>query len=68
MSETTAEPHVNGTAPAPADEAPCEDCPTRSDRFLAVLVGLLGLFVIAMAIDMATGGKVGGMIRERAVE
>ena len=61
----TATASANGTAPGPA-EAPCADCPTAGERLLAVLAALLGAFVIAVAIDMFTGGKLSGLMPERA--
>jgi hypothetical protein len=64
MSEATTE-HVNGTAPpAPAAE-PCEDCASNGEKLLAVLAAALGAFVIVMAFDMFTGGKISGMVREK---
>ncbi len=56
---------VNGTAPGPAGEAPPEDAPTSGERLLAVVAALLGVFVIAVAVDMFTGGKLSGMVPER---
>jgi hypothetical protein len=64
MSEATTEPHVNGTAPTPAAGQPCEDCATSGEKILAVLAALLGAFVIAMAIDMFTGGRLSGMVKD----
>jgi hypothetical protein len=63
MSET-----ANGTAPAPpaADEAPCADCATTGEKILAGLAIGFGLLIIAMGIDMATGGKLSGMVPVRA--
>lgn len=69
MSETTTEqaaPSANGTAPTPAAEAPCEDCATNSEKGMAILAGLFGAFIILMAIDMFTGGRISGAITERA--
>jgi hypothetical protein len=68
MSEATAETHVNGTAPpAPAAaDAPCEDCASPGEKFLAVLAAALGAFVIVMAVDMFTGGRITGYVRDRA--
>jgi len=65
MSET--DQHVNGTAPATpaaADDAPCEDCATSGEKILALLAGLLGVFVLVMAADMFTGGKISGRMKE----
>jgi hypothetical protein len=70
MSEATAETHVNGAAPpapapVPAADAPCEDCASPGEKFLAVLAAALGVFVIVMAVDMFTGGKLTGYVRDR---
>jgi hypothetical protein len=66
MTDTTE--HVNGTAPAPALDLPgdCAECATGGEKVLAVLAAALGVFVIVMAIDMFTGGRITGMVRERA--
>jgi hypothetical protein len=66
MTDTTE--HVNGTAPAPAPDLgePCAECATGGEKILAVLAAALGVFVIIMAIDMFTGGRITGMVRERA--
>lgn len=48
---------ANGAAPAP--EEPCEDCATSGEKALAAVAFAFGLFVIAMAIDMFTGGALG---------
>jgi hypothetical protein len=63
MTDTTE--HVNGTAPAPALDLPgdCAECATGGET---VLAAALGVFVIVMAIDMFTGGRITGMVRERA--
>jgi hypothetical protein len=71
MSEATTEPHVNGTAPAAATAdalttEPCDDCATTGEKTLAVLAAVLGAFIIAMAIDMFTGGKITGYVRDKA--
>ena len=55
------EPTVNGTAPAPPAE-PCEDCATGGERALAIVAGAFGIFVLAMAIDMFTGGKLSRLL------
>jgi hypothetical protein len=62
-AETTAS--VNGTAPAADPAAPCEDCATGGERALAAVTIFLGLFVIAVGIDMFTGGKLSGMVPVR---
>jgi hypothetical protein len=63
-AETTAS--VNGQAPAsaPAPED-CDDCVTGGERALAVVACLLGLFVIAVGVDMFTGGRLSGMVPVR---
>lgn len=72
MTEQTAEqapPSANGTAPnaaVPEAGAPCEDCVTAGEKGMAVLAALFGVFIIVMAIDMFTGGRVSGTIAERA--
>lgn len=66
MTDVTAETHVNGTAPAPPAAEPCEDCATNGEKIMAILAGLFGLLVIAMAFDMFSGGKLSGMVKERA--
>ena len=64
MSETTdTQPGVNGTAPQPAE--PCEDCATNGEKTLAVLGALFGIFLIVMAFDIFSGGRLGGYISER---
>lgn len=70
MSETTEAPaaetpSLNGTAPA-AEEQPCTDCVSGGEKAMALIAGLFGAFVILMAIDMFTGGRVSGAIAERA--
>ena len=66
MTETTEGQSVNGATPAaePADQA--EDQATGGEKALAVLGVLFGIFLIIMAIDMGTGGRVLGYIQERA--
>jgi len=69
MTDTQADPaaHVNGTAPGPAaDAGDCDDCATGGEKTLAVLAAVFGVFILLMAVDMFTGGKVTGMIREAA--
>ena len=72
MTDTQAEAQAlaNGTAPAPDQPAPapCEDCASNGEKGLAVLAALFGVFIILMAIDMFTGGKVSGMVQERVSE
>jgi hypothetical protein len=58
-TETTAS--ANGTAPAPPAD-PCDDCATRGEKTLAVVAALFGVFVILMAVDMFSGGKVSGYV------
>ena len=64
MSETATE-HVNGSAPPPAAED-CADCATSGEKILAGVAFLFGAFILIIAIDMFTGGKIGGYVRERA--
>lgn len=60
MSETA---QHNGT-PA-TTEPPCEDCATTGEKILAGLAILFGVLIIAMGVDMATGGKLSGVIPVR---
>ena len=62
MSET--DPSANGTQPAASDQ-PCDDCATPGEKFLAVLAAALGLFIIVLAVDMFTGGRITGQIAEQ---
>ncbi len=73
MTETTeqgqATASANGTAPTtgqPAEGEPCVDCVTGGEKALAILAGLFAAFLIGMAIDMFTGGKLTGFVREQA--
>lgn len=45
--------------PAPAATEECESCATRGEIALAVIGGLAGALIIAMAVDLASGGKLG---------
>jgi hypothetical protein len=63
-ADTTTSP--NGTTPAPPPDTPCEDCATSGEKALAILGALFGIFLIIMAFDMFTGGKIGGFVKERA--
>jgi hypothetical protein len=66
MTDTTADTHLNGTAPAsqaPA-EAPCEDCATGGEKLMAVLTLIIALGLLVLAADGWTGGKVLGMVKE----
>jgi len=72
MTDTAADQattHVNGTAPAdtPADTPaePCADCVTSGEKGLALIAGLFGAFIILMAIDMFTGGRISGYARDK---
>jgi len=64
--------HVNGTAPATAappaadQTGPCEDCATSGEKILAVIAAALGAFVVLLAIDMFTGGRISGMVKVAA--
>lgn len=66
MSETQTETpvaSVNGQHAGPVPDAPCEDCgPTSGERMLGIVAAGFGLFIIAMAADMITGGKVFGFL------
>ena len=65
MSEATTEQaaSLNGTGPMP--DQPCEDCVTGGEKALAVVAALFGIFVFLVAVDMFTGGKVGGFVRDQ---
>ena len=64
MSENHAESPAATDQP-PAGEAPCADCATSGEKILAVLAGLFAVFILVMAVDMFTGGKVSGVVRAR---
>jgi hypothetical protein len=67
MTDTQADTHLNGTAPAaPAPAGPCEDCASGGEKLMAVLTLLVALGLIVLAADGWTGGKVLGMVREAA--
>jgi hypothetical protein len=66
MTDTQADTHVNGTAPPASAAEPCDDCATSGEKILAVLAFAFAVFLGVMAIDMFTGGKVTGMVREAA--
>ena len=55
---------MNGTASAATGPAaaPCEDCATSGERALAVVAGLFGLFIVGLAIDMFTGGRLSKLL------
>lgn len=57
--------HTEVQPPAAAGE-PCVDCATSGEKILAVLAGLFGVFVIAMALDIFTGGKLTGIVKREA--
>jgi len=61
MSETA---EHNGTATA-AEDQPCEDCEGQSSKWLGIVVIGLAVFVAVMGLDMLTGGRLGGVVRER---
>jgi hypothetical protein len=65
MTETS---QANGTAPAPpaGESAPCTDCVTKGEKALAVVALLFGAFIIFMAIDIFSGGKAGGFVKDKA--
>lgn len=64
-AETVETASLNGTAPATDQDEPCADCATGGEKLMAGLALLFGLFIIAMAADMFTGGRVTGLIREQ---
>jgi hypothetical protein len=69
MTDTTADTHLNGTAPAASPQAadvPCEDCVTGGEKLMAVFTILIAIGLIVLAADGWTGGKVLGMVREAA--
>jgi hypothetical protein len=70
MTETSTETTAasNGTAPATDDAKPCEDCVTGGEKALAVLAALFGVFIIVMAFDMFSGGKVTGFVKDQVAE
>lgn len=68
MSETQTGPALNGQQPGPAAEAPCEDCSSAGERILAVLAAVIGVGILVVAIDMFTGGRLSGYVREQAAQ
>jgi hypothetical protein len=71
-TQTEASQSLNGSDPGQAGQepaaGPCEDCATSGEKILAIVAALFGAFVIAMAIDMFTGGKLSGFVKERQGE
>ena len=64
MSETTADTaSLNGSAPA--DDKPCAECVSGGEKALALIACLFGVFIIVMAADMFSGGKITGAVLER---
>jgi len=59
------ENHAETQTTPPATDEPCADCATNGEKLLAVLAGLFAAFIIVMAVDMFTGGKVSGVVRQR---
>lgn len=57
MSE---QPETNGQAPAATPHAPAGEEPSAFERLLAIGAILLGVGVIIMGLDMATGGRLLG--------
>jgi hypothetical protein len=69
MGGMTADPTTSANGTVPAEPAPpCEDCATSGEKTLAVVAALFGIFIVVMAIDMFTGGRVTGYVREQASE
>jgi hypothetical protein len=65
MTDTQAETHVNGSAPPAASPGEdCPDCVSGGEKALAVVAFLFGVFVLLIAVDMFSGGKVTGLVRE----
>lgn len=64
MTDAQADATANGQAPK---EEPCEDCATNGEKLLAGVAFLFGLFVVAMAIDMFTGGAISRLVPVREV-
>jgi hypothetical protein len=63
---TEATASLNGSAPAPeGDSGACQDCVTSGEKLLAGLAIAFALFIAAMGIDMLTGGKLTGYVREQ---
>lgn len=48
----------------PAAAEPCEDCATSGEKILAILAGAFAVLILVMAVDMFTGGKVTGMVKQ----
>ena len=61
MSENHAESPAATEQPA----EPCADCASNGEKILAVLAGAFALFLLVMAFDMFTGGKVSGVVKAR---
>jgi hypothetical protein len=65
MSETAPETaSLNGSAPA--EDKPCTDCATGGEKALALIAALFGVFIVVMAADMFTGGRVAGYVKQRS--
>ena len=65
MTDQQTDPGLNGQAPAgPAAEV-CEDCASGGEKILALLAAAIGLGVLFVAVDMFTGGKLSGVVREQ---
>lgn len=65
MSETTAEQAASLNGSAPDDAKPCEDCVSGGEKVMALIAGLFGVFIIVMAFDMFSGGRLAGYVKER---
>jgi hypothetical protein len=66
MTETAQEAKAaaNGSAP----DEPCADCATGGEKILAVIACAVGVLVIAIAIDMFTGGAIGRLFPRQVSE
>jgi hypothetical protein len=67
-TQTQAPASANGTAPVPPADPSGEDTPTGGEKALAVVAGLFGLFIIGMAVDMFTGGRLSRFLGRAAGE
>jgi len=65
MTDQQTDPGLNGQARAPAADGACEDCATGGEKILALLAAAIGLGVLFVAVDMFTGGRLSGVVREQ---